>query len=191
MRTMKHKILPSSILSLIFVTVLVIAVPGVTEALAANGSTSARGGGLVGGSPGLTFGASKSQFGFTASASGGQFQCLMAGRSGGFSAFGLIVLAMDVHGNVTPGSLVVKKVSNYVIHDLTVSGLLATFSGMSTVKIVGRAPDGSIVTMTMELEYNAEAFAGGAGTAVLHLHHPGPELDPGGIVESGQVKIRE
>ncbi|MBI2843915.1 MAG: hypothetical protein HYX78_10990 [Armatimonadetes bacterium] len=165
---------------------------GVTGVVVADPGLSARGGGIVGGDPGLEFGSSRSQFGFTASADGGQFQCLMAGQSGGFSLpDGTTVLLMNVHGSVAPGSLEVKEVSDYEIHDLTVSGLLATFSGVSTVMIEGRAPDGSIVKIAMELPYEAEALAGGAGTAVLHLHHPDLGLHTGGVVEQGRIDVSE
>src|SRR5205807_10515243 len=59
------------------------------------------GGGVVYGDLGM-----KSQLGFTASSSGGQFLCVMAGRSGGFP-FGpwSDIQQMHVQGNVTPGSL--------------------------------------------------------------------------------------
>jgi hypothetical protein len=50
-----------------------------------------------------------SQFGFTVSPSGGEFQCLMAGRSAGAGdmMMGMEVLQMDVHGTVTAGSLTI------------------------------------------------------------------------------------
>jgi hypothetical protein len=49
-----------------------------------------------------------SQFALSASTSGGQVQCLMAGFSAGFEFGGLTVLQMDVHGTVPAGSLVVS-----------------------------------------------------------------------------------
>lgn len=176
-------------LGLTLVNILALSIVGVAIA---NPGPSARGGGVVGGDPGLSFGSSTSQLGFTASLDGGQFQCLMAGRSGGFQLpDGTTVLLMDVHGNVDPGTLTVQPVSDYAIHDLSVSGLLATFSGTSTVKIVGRAPDGSTVRMTLEEPYEAEVLEGGAGTAVLHLHHPNLGLHTGGVLESGRINVSQ
>src|SRR5438094_10088481 len=64
---------------------------------------SAVGGGGVDGPLGLT-----SQLGFGATSAGGSFQCVMAGRSGGFP-FGpwSEVREMEGLGDVTPGSLTI------------------------------------------------------------------------------------
>ncbi len=65
------------------------------------GSVSATGGGTLGGEM-------SSQMGFTASSTGGEFECLMAGFSAGFSltmeGMDLTIVQMDVHGAVAPGS---------------------------------------------------------------------------------------
>lgn len=64
-------------------------------------TSGAHGGGTLGGS-------TPSQMAFTASPTGGQFQCLMAGFSAGFSfemdGMTLTILQMDVHGSVAAGT---------------------------------------------------------------------------------------
>src|SRR6266699_2262900 len=92
-------------------------------------ATSAVGGGLVDGPLGLT-----STLGFGATEAGGSFQCVMAGRSGGFP-FGpwSQVLQMEVHGDVTPGSLTINPDGS------------ATFSGKARVQVVGRDANGKIL----------------------------------------------
>ncbi len=64
-------------------------------------ASRASGGGVLGGS-------TPSQMGFVATTTGGQFQCLMAGFSAGFSltmdGMTLTIIQMDVHGAVAPGS---------------------------------------------------------------------------------------
>ena len=86
----------------------------------ASGATAV-GGGVVDGPLGLT-----SQLGFGATSMGGSFQCVMAGRSGGFP-FGPWnqVLQMEVHGEVTPGSLTINSDGS------------ATFSGKAFVQVMG------------------------------------------------------
>jgi hypothetical protein len=80
------------------------------------------GGGVVDGPLGLT-----SQLGFGANSAGGSFQCVMAGRSRGFP-FGpwSEVLQMEVHGDVTPGSLTINADGS------------AMFTGKARVQVVGR-----------------------------------------------------
>src|SRR5438309_4297496 len=90
------------------------------------------GGGVVDGALGTT-----SQLGFTASSSGGEFLCVMAGRSGGFP-FGpwASVAQMQVHGTVTG--------------PVTISGGVASFSGIATIHVVGRSVEsGDILTATV------------------------------------------
>ena len=89
-------------------------------------TASVVGGGIVDGPLGLT-----SQLGIAATSAGGSFQCVMAGRSGGFP-FGpwSQVLQMDVHGDVTPGSLTINSDGS------------ATFGGKAHVHVVGRDATG-------------------------------------------------
>jgi hypothetical protein len=116
---------------------------------------SAVGGGIVAGPLGLT-----SQLGFGATSAGGSFQCVMAGRSGGFP-FGpwSEVLQMDVHGDVAPGSLTINANGS------------ATFSGKALVRVVGRDATGKILTAAFsDVEYNTTHTAGGAGEATHELN---------------------
>src|SRR5205809_4412307 len=89
------------------------------------------GGGVVDGALGTT-----SQLGFTASSSGGEFLCVMAGRSGGFP-FGpwASIQQMRVKGTVTS--------------PVTLSGGIASFSGTATIHVVGTALTGGVLTMTV------------------------------------------
>lgn len=110
------------------------------------------GGGIVDGDLGTT-----SQLGFTASSSGGEFLCVMAGRSGGFP-FGpwASVAQMQVKGSVSG--------------PVTVAGGIASFSGTATVHVVGTALTGGILTMTVpNVPYTSRQTAGGAGVAMHRL----------------------
>jgi hypothetical protein len=155
-------------------------------------SPAALGGGTIAGSPGLVFTGSASQFGFYADAVGGHFECLMAGFSGGFEIPGTpfaVVLLMQVRGSVDPGSLEVVPFEGSV-HGVSASGLKATFTGVSVVRIVGKAADGSVMTVVMELPYIVEAVSGDAGVGILHLDHPDLELHTGGLVATGTIVVR-
>src|SRR5438477_10749246 len=111
------------------------------------------GGGIVDGDLGTT-----SQLGFTASSSGGEFLCVMAGRSGGFS-FGpwASIAQMRVHGTVTG--------------PVTISGGVASFSGTATIHVVGRSLEsGDILTATVpSVPFTSLQTAGGAGVATHRL----------------------
>jgi len=116
---------------------------------------SAVGGGVVDGPLGLT-----SQLGFGATSAGGSFQCVMAGRSGGFP-FGpwSEVLQMEVHGDVTPGSLTINPDGS------------ATFSGKALVHVAGRDATGKILRAAFsDVDYNTTHTAGGAGDATHQLN---------------------
>src|SRR5207302_625722 len=71
-----------------------------SQSIAYASGVSVSGGGIVSGDLGTT-----SQLGFTASSSGGEFLCVMAGRSGGFTfgpwgsvvAFHVLSKAMEAH----------------------------------------------------------------------------------------------
>src|SRR5437667_4236897 len=120
----------------------------------ASGSTAV-GGGVVDGPLGLT-----SQLGFGATSMGGSFQCVMAGRSGGFP-FGPWnqVLQMEVHGDVTPGRLTINPDGS------------ATFSGKALVHVVGRDATGKILRAAFsDVDYNTTHTAGGAGDATHQLN---------------------
>ena len=113
------------------------------------------GGGVVDGPLGLT-----SQLGFGATSVGGSFQCVMAGRSGGFP-FGpwSEVLQMEVHGDVTPGSLTINPDGS------------ATFSGKALVQVVGRDAIGKILRAAFsDVAYNTTHTAGGPGDATHQLN---------------------
>ena len=116
-------------------------------------SPSVSGGGIVGGPVGTT-----SQLGFNASSSGGEFLCVMAGRSGGFP-FGpwASIQQMRVEGPVDAGSL-------------SISGGVASFSGTATVHVVGRSTaTGDVMTATVTVFYTSRQTAGGAGVATHRL----------------------
>ena len=118
-------------------------------------SPAVRGGGVVGGELGVT-----SQLAFTASADGGSFLCVMAGRSGGFP-FGSWdeVLQMLVQGRVTPGSL-------------EIDGPWSRFEGIARIHVVGKA-DGEVLTTTLyDVRFLSTQEAGGAGEAWHHLEIP-------------------
>src|SRR2546428_10662611 len=97
-----------------------------SQSVAYASGPSASGGGIVDGALGTT-----SQLGFTASSSGGEFLCVMAGRSGGFP-FGpwASIAQMHVQGDITAGSL-----------NIAADGS-ATFSGTATIHVVGQKTAG-------------------------------------------------
>ena len=133
------------------------------------------GGGIVDGPLGLT-----SQLGFGATSAGGSFQCVMAGRSGGFP-FGpwSQVLQMDVHGDVTPGSLTINSDGS------------ATFSGKARVQVVGRDATGKILRAAFsDIDYNTTHTAGGSGVAMHQLNVVGLGLVFGPTpLKSGRITI--
>jgi len=131
------------------------------------------GGGVVDGPLGTT-----SQLGFTASSSGGQFLCVMAGRSGGFE-FGpwASVAQMQVKGSVSGG--------------VTVSGGVASFSGMATIHVVGTAKSGGVLTMTVtDVPYTSRQTAGGAGVATHRLEVVLPDFGPMSFPDVGRAPLK-
>ena len=135
------------------------------------------GGGVVDGALGTT-----SQLGFTASSSGGEFLCVMAGRSGGFP-FGpwASVSQMRVLGNVTAGSLSIAADGS------------ATFSGTATIHVVGKTETGVVLTMTLTgIAYTSWQTAGGAGAAQhkLNVDVPGGTFGPA-VLRSGHITIQQ
>src|SRR5204862_5873318 len=88
------------------------------------------GGGVVDGALGTT-----SQLGFTASSSGGEFLCVMAGRSGGFP-----------FGPWASGSQM--RVLGNVSGPVTLSGGIASFSGTATLHGVGKTSTGQVLNAT-------------------------------------------
>ena len=124
-----------------------------SQSIAYASGVSVSGGGVVSGDLGTT-----SQLGFTASSSGGEFLCVMAGRSGGFS-FGpwASIAQMRVHGTV--------------IGPVTISGGVASFSGTATIHVVGRSLEsGDILTATVpNVPFTSLQTAGGAGVATHRL----------------------
>jgi hypothetical protein len=135
------------------------------------------GGGVVGGALGTT-----SQLGFTASSSGGEFLCVMAGRSGGFP-FGpwATIAQMRVQGNVTAGSLSIAADGS------------ATFSGTATIHVVGKTSSGDVLTATLKgVAYTSWQTAGGAGVAQhkLTVDVPGGTFGPA-FLRSGHITISQ
>lgn len=122
----------------------------------ASSGPAVRGGGVVDGPRGMT-----SQLGFTATSSGGSFLCVMAGRSGGFP-FDLWenIQQMHVQGRVTPGSL-------------SVTGGVATFSGLATIHVVGTTSTGRLDVTMSDVPFTSTQTAGGAGVASHQLEVPG------------------
>ncbi len=134
---------------------------------------SAVGGGVVDGPLGLT-----SQLGFGATSMGGSFQCVMAGRSGGFP-FGpwSQVLQMDVHGDVTPGSLTINPDGS------------ATFGGKAFVQVVGRDASGRILKgVFSDVDYSTTHSAGGPGQATHQLSVLGLVFGPSPL-KNGHITI--
>src|SRR2546427_957439 len=120
-----------------------------SQSVAYASGPSVSGGGIVDGALGTT-----SQLGFSASSSGGEFLCIMAGRSGGFP-FGpwASVSQMQVQGGVTSGSL-------------TISGSSSSFTGFARVHVVGKTPSGDVLKASFDhVAYVSRQGAGGAGTA--------------------------
>src|SRR5437870_4414084 len=136
---------------------------------------NAVGGGVVDGPLGLT-----SQLGFGATSAGGSFQCVMAGRSGGFP-FGpwSEVLQMEVHGDVTPGSLTINPDGS------------ATFGGKAFVQVVGRDASGQILKAVFsDVGYSATHTAGGAAVGTHQLALPSLGLAFGPIpLKNGHITI--
>jgi len=133
------------------------------------------GGGVVDGSLGTT-----SQLGFNASLSGGEFLCVMAGRSGGFP-FGPwdSVQQMHVQGNVTSGSLSIGADGS------------ATFSGSATIHVVGKTSSGEVVTVTLpNMAYTSWQAAGGAGVARHTLTVVGVGTFGPAFLRSGRITIK-
>jgi hypothetical protein len=134
---------------------------------------SAVGGGVVDGPLGLT-----SQLGFGANSAGGSFQCVMAGRSRGFP-FGpwSEVLQMEVHGDVTPGSLTINLDGS------------ATFSGKALVQVVGRDANGKILKAVFtDTDYSTTHEAGGPGVATHELEVLGLVFGPAPL-KRGNIEI--
>jgi hypothetical protein len=87
-------------------------------------------------------------------------RAVMAGRSGGFP-FGpwSEVLQMEVHGDVTPGSLTIHPDGS------------ATFSGKALVQVVGLDATGKILRAAFsDVDYNTTHTAGGPGDATHQLN---------------------
>src|SRR5437868_6646072 len=116
----------------VFISSVVLAISTLlaSQSVAYASGPSVSGGGVVDGPLGTT-----SQLGFTASSYGGEFLCVMAGRSGGF-AFGpwTSVSQMQVKGSVSG--------------PVTVSGGIASLSGTATVHVVGKTSTGEVLTAT-------------------------------------------
>jgi hypothetical protein len=123
-----------------------------SQSIAYASGASVSGGGIVGGDLGTT-----SQLGFNASSSGGEFLCVMAGRSGGFP-FGPwdSITQMRVQGPVDAGSL-------------SISGGVASFSGTAMIHVVGRTGTGDVLTATVTVFFTSRQTAGGAGVATHRL----------------------
>ncbi len=135
------------------------------------------GGGVVDGALGTT-----SQLGFNASSSGGEFLCVMAGRSGRFP-FGpwASIAQMRVQGNVAAGSLSIAADGS------------ATFSGTATIHVVGKTSSGDVLTATLNgVAYTSWQTAGGAGVAQhkLTVDVPGGTFGPA-FLRSGHITIRQ
>jgi hypothetical protein len=131
------------------------------------------GGGVVDGDLGTT-----SQLGFTASSSGGQFLCVMAGRSGGFP-FGpwASVSQMQVKGPVSG--------------PVTLSGGVASFSGIATIHVVGKTSTGEVMTATVpNVPYTSRQTAGGAGEATHRLEVLLPGIGAMSFPATGMAPLR-
>jgi hypothetical protein len=141
---------------------------------AASAGPSVSGGGVVGGPLGVT-----SQLGMHATAAGGEFLCIMAGRSGGFP-FGpwASIAQMQVQGSVTARTL-------------TITGSSSTFRGSATVRVVGKTASGAVLTMTFSgVPYISSQGAGGAGVGWHHLQIPTFGIDTGAsALTAGRISI--
>jgi hypothetical protein len=95
----------------------------------------------------------------------------MAGRSGGFP-FGpwQSIQQMDVEGRVTPGSL-------------SISGGVASFSGIATIHVVGTTSTGRLTMTLTDVPFVSTQAAGGAGVA-WHL------LEVSGVGAFGPEKMK-
>lgn len=155
------------------VLVIVALLLGQSVALGGSGP-SVRGGGVVGGPLGIT-----SQLGFTATSAGGSLLCVMAGRSGGFAFPGWAsVSQMEVQGRVTSGTLV---------H----SGAGVTFSGIATIRIVGKTAAGDVLTATLtDVPFDSWQTSGGAGVAkhTLIVNHGQLVIGPASL-SAGRITI--
>jgi hypothetical protein len=154
--------------------VVVVTVIGLLAAQSAAfaSSPSVSGGGVVDGALGTT-----SQLGFNASSSGGQFLCVMAGRSGGVP-FGpwASISQMDVKGDVTAGSL-------------EVNGNQAIFSGTATIHVVGKTATGDVLVVTLTgMPYTSTQTEGGATVAHHRLDIPGVGSFAGDL-KSGRINV--
>src|SRR5438105_12275180 len=137
---MKGNLLRGGLLAVVVVTLLI----GSETGALASGGPSVNGGGVVGGPLGVT-----SQLGLHATSTGGNFLCVMAGRSGKFP-FGpwSSVMQMHVQGAVTPGTL-------------TVTGSSSTFTGFASVHVVGKTATGQVLTQTYSnVPYTSSQGAG-------------------------------
>jgi hypothetical protein len=145
------------------------------QALASSRASTA-GGGVVGGPLGVT-----SQLGMSATAAGGEFLCIMAGRSGGF-AFGpwASVTQMQVQGPVTAGTL-------------TITGSSSSFRGTATVRVTGKTASGGVLAMTFaDVPYTSSQGAGGAGVGWHRLQIPMFGIDTGAsLLAAGRISITQ
>lgn len=123
-----------------------------SQSIAYASGVSVSGGGIVSGDIGTT-----SQLGFNASSTGGEFLCVMAGRSGGFP-FG------------PWASIQQMRVQGSVAGPVTVSGGVSMFSGTATIHVVGTTPSGDVLTATVpDVPFTSRQTAGGAGVATHRL----------------------
>lgn len=139
---------------------------------AASSGPAVRGGGVVDGPAGTT-----SQLGFTATSSGGSFLCVMAGRSGGFP-FGPWenIQQMHVQGRVTAGSL-------------SITGDVATFSGLATIHVVGTTSSGRLAMTLSDVPFVSTQAAGGAGVAWHLLEVSGVGAFGPADMKTGRITI--
>ena len=158
----------------VMVVALAISAVLASQSVAYAGGPSVSGGGVVDGPLGTS-----SQLGFNASPSGGQFLCVMAGRSGGFP-FGpwASVQQMHVAGPVDAGSL-------------SFSGGVASFSGTATIHVVGKTASGEVMTATVtNVPYTSRQTAGGAGAATHRLEVILPDIGPMAFPSDGRAPLR-
>src|SRR6266550_3231682 len=144
-----------------------------SQSVAYASGPSVSGGGIVDGALGTT-----SQLGFTASSSGGEFLCVMAGRSGGFP-FGpwASVSQMQVKGSVSG--------------PVTISGGIASFSGTATIHVVGKTSTGAVMTATVpNVPYTSRQTAGGAGVATHRLEVILPGFGPMAFPAAGMAPLK-
>ena len=120
---------------------------------------------------------STSQLGFTATSAGGSFLCVMAGRSGGFP-FGPWdnIQQMHVQGRVTPGTL-------------SISGGVASFSGLATIHVVGTTATGRLDMTLSDIPFISTQAAGGAGVAWHRLDVSGVGVFGPETMATGHITI--